>query len=512
MKYNIPKEFLLTVAQYIFLIVLIPLVIAAQTNNVPIYEDDEVIEIESQSVRVPILIESVGKDAQLVFAAKAGSVKAKIQSIKSAKNSPLKCIVINLDNRSSKKMLNRFKKLNKIDNLLTPVWITANNKSDLSGSKNSGWEIKNVSNLSRAISLAEVIFSKSNTSRQSLLIINGDDLAVGKTIWKRLNPELPNMSRAVTVISPRKPKKKRKGETYRFYQSNMFGRSYSSFSPDDYTQIQIKTWIKNMNSLYIVEFPLPDGVDTKSGFKAEVSVANGKNSQLAFQSRFISVPDESAELTAAVKFLDESTYSDILSSGKIYRLEEKPGESHIYPAIRNILVTSGVHLDKLNRVSKRVMSELKLPDNLTYVLFDHKHPTIFTYKLRSISLSTSLIHKLSDDELASILGHEIGHLYFAKELLKARKSEDSFSARVIELKCDVIALLITKKLGIEAEAFERAIDTLVGLRKEMNLTISNDHSPSLNDRRTLVEKFNRRTSFNYNKIISFNEDPKEAGM
>ena len=50
-------------------------------------------------------------------------------------------------------------------------------------------------------------------------------------------------------------------------------------------------------------------------------------------------------------------------------------------------------------------------------------------------------HQLYDGELAGIFAHELGHSYFEDEMGAASRAKDTRAMRVVELKCDAVAIV-----------------------------------------------------------------------
>lgn len=114
---------------------------------------------------------------------------------------------------------------------------------------------------------------------------------------------------------------------------------------------------------------------------------------------------------------------------------------------------------------------------------------IFTYRLRTISFSTAAFDLFSKDEIAALIAHEVGHIYLAKELLVARAANDNRTARIIELKCDAVALLTLKKLKIDPQVLIKALQMLITAREKLGLQTMRDQSASMADRIKLTEYF-----------------------
>ncbi len=56
---------------------------------------------------------------------------------------------------------------------------------------------------------------------------------------------------------------------------------------------------------------------------------------------------------------------------------------------------------------------------------------------------------LSAEELQAVVAHELGHEYFWGELMEARRQKAHATMREIELRCDGIALIALRRLGLE---------------------------------------------------------------
>ena len=62
-------------------------------------------------------------------------------------------------------------------------------------------------------------------------------------------------------------------------------------------------------------------------------------------------------------------------------------------------------------------------------------------------ISDDLSNSLSDAELTGIVAHELGHAYFMDDAVAAKRAKKSSALRVVELKCDAVAIVSLKLLG-----------------------------------------------------------------
>jgi hypothetical protein len=104
-------------------------------------------------------------------------------------------------------------------------------------------------------------------------------------------------------------------------------------------------------------------------------------------------------------------------------------------------------------------------------------------------ISDALAAPLDDDELAGIVAHEMGHAYFMIEISNARKRGDRQAMKIVELKCDAVAMLSLKLLGHDPA------DHLRGLRRVNDLTRTHGFNPldgvhpSIGERRRFAERY-----------------------
>src|SRR5207237_2560655 len=120
--------------------------------------------------------------------------------------------------------------------------------------------------------------------------------------------------------------------------------------------------------------------------------------------------------------------------------------------------TSGGKL--LRRVESIIRPVLKLhgrSDKIELFLYQDHFPSAMVWLGCVLVISDALADHLSDDELVGIVAHEMGHAYFMIETIKARKHGDGEAMRIVELKCDAVAMLTLKLLGRDAADYLRAL-------------------------------------------------------
>jgi predicted Zn-dependent protease len=95
-----------------------------------------------------------------------------------------------------------------------------------------------------------------------------------------------------------------------------------------------------------------------------------------------------------------------------------------------------------------------------------------------------------DDELAGVLAHELSHSYFEDEMAEGLRAQNAFAMRVIELKCDGVAILSLKLLGRNPDGYARGLRRLqlITKRKGLSDVVFQSH-PTLVERMKFSQRF-----------------------
>lgn len=163
---------------------------------------------------------------------------------------------------------------------------------------------------------------------------------------------------------------------------------------------------------------------------------------------------------------------------------------HFYAPVRPYVIDQGERVARLERIAKPIFLFHKAAKSQT-VVFDYKQPTVFTWKETFVTFSTGALDLLTDDEAAALIAHEIGHLYFAAVLEKARREKNNRLTQVIELKCDLIALVTLSKLKINPSSLISAVKKLIERRSQLQTGSFEPGSPSLKSREEVLELYLR---------------------
>lgn len=253
---------------------------------------------------------------------------------------------------------------------------------------------------------------------------------------------------------------------------------------------QIKKWLDSLSSFYVIRLAA-DMVPAIGGrIDAEALIGNkivGRGSRQINPSP----PPPFDEV--------ETAFADFPRLLNFERMEKYPGlpeaeleyfKAHYAPPIEGVVIDSDPFGNgRLRKLSDRVFLLHAVQKQCAVVLLESRLPTVFTWKLTFVSLTSKDLEILSDEEITALVAHEVGHLYVADDLAKARVSGDERLARINELKCDLIALETLRRLGISEANLPSAIEKLIAARSAMNIKSLDAGSPVLEDRRRIARKY-----------------------
>lgn len=162
--------------------------------------------------------------------------------------------------------------------------------------------------------------------------------------------------------------------------------------------------------------------------------------------------------------------------------------ANFLPEVKPFIIKEGDHPKRLTRIAAPVLRFHKTNQS-EIIVFTHSVPIVFTWKETFITVSTAALDLLTDDEIAALLSHEVGHLYFAENLAKARTEKDDRTARVVELKCDLAALHTLSKLKMNPANLMSAVEKLVAKREQLRVNSFQAGSPSLENRERVYRRY-----------------------
>ncbi|HVF87521.1 MAG TPA: hypothetical protein VM866_08015 [Pyrinomonadaceae bacterium] len=138
-------------------------------------------------------------------------------------------------------------------------------------------------------------------------------------------------------------------------------------------------------------------------------------------------------------------------------IEKLPG------SIRQQRITSGKLLSRAERIIQPILELHKRTECVELFLYRNESPRAVLWMGCVLILSDSLVALLYDAELTGIVAHELAHLYFMDAMAAAQKTNDERRMKVIELKCDAVAMLSLKLLGGDPTYHIRGVKRMVNL-------------------------------------------------
>lgn len=142
-------------------------------------------------------------------------------------------------------------------------------------------------------------------------------------------------------------------------------------------------------------------------------------------------------------------------------------------AVRDHRVMQGKLLRRVEPVLAQVLQlheRTRASQQPLLFLFEHEFPTAQLWRGCVLLVSTGLAEPLYDGELAGIFAHELSHSYFEDEMAAAQQRRDAQAMRVVELKCDAVAILSVKLLGYQPTLYLKGLQRIQTLNKQKGLS------------------------------------------
>jgi hypothetical protein len=159
-------------------------------------------------------------------------------------------------------------------------------------------------------------------------------------------------------------------------------------------------------------------------------------------------------------------------------------------SLRDRRITQGRLLRRVELILHEVLQLHGRSGEMELFLFENDLPSPTLWRGCVLLIPNGLAEQLFDGELAGIFAHELGHSYFEDEMVAALRIQDARALRVVELKCDAVALLSLKLLGQEPALYLRGLRKIERLNKSKGLSIRTFEShPELVDRARFSQRF-----------------------
>ena len=133
--------------------------------------------------------------------------------------------------------------------------------------------------------------------------------------------------------------------------------------------------------------------------------------------------------------------------------------------MRDRRVTQGRLMRRVEIVFQRVLLLHGRSSKVELFMFQHDVPLVQLWRGCVLSITDSLAEPLNDSELAGMIAHELGHSYFEAEMAAAQRSQDTRAKRLVELKCDAVAILSLKLLGQNPAHYVKGLQRIHAIYK-----------------------------------------------
>jgi hypothetical protein len=159
-------------------------------------------------------------------------------------------------------------------------------------------------------------------------------------------------------------------------------------------------------------------------------------------------------------------------------------------SIRQTRVSEGKLFRRVENIIRPVLELHGRGNKIELFLHEDHVPKAMVWQRCILIISDSLAHELNDEELAGIVAHEMGHAYFMIEIIKARNYGDMQAMKIVELKCDAVAMLSLKLLGHDPADHLRGLLRIDDhIRRDGYTRLSSRDHPSMVERTQFAQRF-----------------------
>ena len=164
-------------------------------------------------------------------------------------------------------------------------------------------------------------------------------------------------------------------------------------------------------------------------------------------------------------------------------------------SIRRNRIAEGKLLRRVERVIKPLLVLHDRTQDLELFLYRGDTLRGMLWRGCVLVLSDSLARALGDEELAGVVAHELGHFYFMDEAVAAHRAQDYGALRVVELKCDAVAMLSLRLLGVDSDRHLKGVQKVMSLNNKEQLFSDIRHEVRSGDEKKTHPTFVERARF-----------------
>jgi hypothetical protein len=103
---------------------------------------------------------------------------------------------------------------------------------------------------------------------------------------------------------------------------------------------------------------------------------------------------------------------------------------------------------------------------ITFTVIERRDPFVSLHHRCSVVVSKRALAILSAEEFAALVAHEIGHEFGWEEYWAANRQADHERMQELELRCDGIAVLTLRRVGIDPEHLVSAVRKLTPINRQ----------------------------------------------
>jgi Zn-dependent protease with chaperone function len=155
-------------------------------------------------------------------------------------------------------------------------------------------------------------------------------------------------------------------------------------------------------------------------------------------------------------------------------------------------IIQGKLFHRIETIMNRVLQFHGRGGEVELFLYQDEVPFALLWRGCVLALSDGLADPLEDGEIAGIFAHELGHSYFEDEMAAASQAKDTRAMRIVELKCDAVAILSLKLMAYDPAHYLRGLQRIriINRRKSRSSGIFQSH-PELVTRAQFLQRFIR---------------------
>ena len=123
---------------------------------------------------------------------------------------------------------------------------------------------------------------------------------------------------------------------------------------------------------------------------------------------------------------------------------------------------------------------------VTFKVIEVGHAFVGLHARSVVLASREALWLLSPDEFAALVAHEIAHDYIWQEYRRAMDRKDHKKRQELELRCDGIAVLTLRRLGIDTEHLVSAVQKVTRFNQRRDAVATSASYVPLNERITFI--------------------------